>query len=466
MYDPWKRSWHIKKARETCKTACRSLSQNARPAAGMSTRQIPPQLQWMRVVVVTCTTRGSFVCHLCNCNTNLHCKQVAVTACTTRGLCLSVLQLKANVNGECKCRSLHVRPVASSTCPLTIPKRTCSGCGTIQAMGSLCLTKSMQIACCLLSISQKLQWMWVAITSYLIQALSPICQFFNWKKTSTVNFSVIACMTRGSSALFSTTQVAVTACTHVDVRHVALPLVSSTQERNLQQRMQVSSHEWRVGLPLVFSATQKNTCSASRSLRWLSLHVTPVASVCLFFNWKQTSTAKASDKLAVSVGRLSLWVHEKKIAEMSKGWLFFPWYLRSSSSSFSKCAIILSLLHMAPFPSATAAAPVSQCDRRMLDKISVQGTETEESIWPGSKVCENRYQRRHSHRPWTLTAFHEKSSSFSSSPVRLKRVHDAKRCLSHPAFPYSDKKNAHGHRRAISVRALHSTARQASAFGH
>ena len=42
----------------------------------------------------------------------------------------------------------------------------------------------------------------------------------------------------------------------------------------------------------------------------------------------------------------------------------------------SKSAIILSLLHMAPFP----AAPVSRCDRRMLDKISLQATETEESI--------------------------------------------------------------------------------------
>ena len=102
----------------------------------------------MRVVVVrcTCTTRGSSVCHLRNSNKNLHCKQVAVTACTTRGLCLSVLQVKVNVNSECKCRSLHVRPVASSTCPLPIPKRTCSGCGTIQASGSLCLTKSMQVS--------------------------------------------------------------------------------------------------------------------------------------------------------------------------------------------------------------------------------------------------------------------------------------------------------------------------------
>ena len=69
----------------------------------------------MRVVLVTCTPRGPSACHLCNCNKNLHCKQVAGTACMTRGLCLSVLQLKANVYGECKCRSLRVRPVASST---------------------------------------------------------------------------------------------------------------------------------------------------------------------------------------------------------------------------------------------------------------------------------------------------------------------------------------------------------------
>ena len=100
----------------------------------------------MRAVVVTCTTCGSPACHLCKCNENLHCKQVAVTACTTRGLCLSVLQLKANVNGECKCRTLHERPVASSTCLLPIPKRTCSGCGTIQALESLCPTKSMQVS--------------------------------------------------------------------------------------------------------------------------------------------------------------------------------------------------------------------------------------------------------------------------------------------------------------------------------
>ena len=61
--------------------------------------------------------------------------------------------------------------------------------------------------------TKNLQWMWVALTSYTIQALSPLCQFFNRKKTSIVNVSVIASTTRGSSALFSATQVAVIACT-------------------------------------------------------------------------------------------------------------------------------------------------------------------------------------------------------------------------------------------------------------
>ena len=30
--------------------------------------------------------------------------------------------------------------------------------------------------------TKNLQWMWVAITFYTIQALCPLCQFFNWKK--------------------------------------------------------------------------------------------------------------------------------------------------------------------------------------------------------------------------------------------------------------------------------------------
>ena len=194
----------------------------------------------MRFFVVTCT-RGSSACHLCKCNKNLRCKQVAVTACTTRGLCLSVLQLKANFNGECKCPALHERPVASSICPVPIPKRTCSGCGTIQAMGSLCPTKSMQVSVLSAPNSTKnLQLMWVAITSYTIQALSPVCQFFNLKKTSIVNVSVIASTTRGFSALLSTTQVAVIACT---------PRGCTTR-----------------GSYACLLCNSKNTCSASRLL--------------------------------------------------------------------------------------------------------------------------------------------------------------------------------------------------------
>ena len=55
---------------------------------------------------------------------------------------------------------------------------------------------------------------------------------------------------------------------------------------------------------------------------------------------------------------------------------FFHGSSDPAPAAFLKSAIILSLLHMAPFP----AAPVSQFDRRMLDKISLQATETEESI--------------------------------------------------------------------------------------
>ena len=161
---------------------------------------------------------------------------------------------------------------------------------------------------------------------------------------------------------------------------------------NWNLRVQVSSPVRRLGPPLVFSATQKITCSASR---WLSMHVPPMASVFLFFNWKQPQFKGESKRQTCSECSSAVRVHEKKIAEMWKWWPFFPWFLRSSSSRFSKSAIILSLLHMAPFP----AAPVSQCDRRMLDKISLQATETEESIWPGSKVCENQRRHSHVHRP-------------------------------------------------------------------
>ena len=135
----------------------------------------------MRVVVITCTTRGSSACHLWKCNKNLHCKQVAVTARTTRGLCLSVLQPKANVNGECKCRTLHERPVASSTCPLN-SKKNLQWMWYDPAQWGLFVLLSQCKCRRILSApnsTKNLQWMWVAITSYTIQALSPLCQFFN-----------------------------------------------------------------------------------------------------------------------------------------------------------------------------------------------------------------------------------------------------------------------------------------------
>ena len=148
----------------------------------------------MPVVVATCTTRSSSACHLCSSNKNLHCKQVAVTACTTCWLCLSVLQLISNVNGECKCRSLHVPPMASSTCPLPIPKRTCSGCGTIQAMGSLCPTMSMQVSSHVVcSHFHKELAVDVGCYHCLYDLGSePPMSVLQLKKTSIVNVSVIA----------------------------------------------------------------------------------------------------------------------------------------------------------------------------------------------------------------------------------------------------------------------------------
>ena len=143
-----------------------------------------PQLQRLRVVVVTCTTRGSSVCHLCNCIKNLHCKQVAVTACTTRGLCLNVLELKVNVNGECKCRSLLVRPVASSALVRSqFQKELAVDVVRSRQWGLFVLLSQCKCYCMLSApnstLQKNLQWMWVAITSYTIQALRPLCQFFN-----------------------------------------------------------------------------------------------------------------------------------------------------------------------------------------------------------------------------------------------------------------------------------------------
>ena len=51
------------------------------------------------------------------------------------------------------------------------------------------------------------------------------------------------------------------------------------------------SHVQPVAPPPVTSANVIKTCIASRLL---SLHVRPVGFVCLFFNWKQTSTVNSS----------------------------------------------------------------------------------------------------------------------------------------------------------------------------
>ena len=112
------------------------------------------------------------------------------SASPSRGLCLSVLQLIANVNGECKCWSLHVRPVASFTYLL-------SNC------------------------KNNLQCIEVAVTVYRTKAMASLGLFFDRKKTSTSDASVITCTTCGPSVCLlwnskeylQCKQVVVTACT-------------------------------------------------------------------------------------------------------------------------------------------------------------------------------------------------------------------------------------------------------------
>ena len=91
------------------------------------------------------------------------------TACTASGLCLSVLQLKANVNDECNCWSLHVRPVASFTCLLSNCKKN-------------------------------LQCLEVAAIVYRTKAIGSLGLFFDRKNTSTADASVITCATCGAYA--------------------------------------------------------------------------------------------------------------------------------------------------------------------------------------------------------------------------------------------------------------------------
>ena len=100
----------------------------------------------MRVVVVTCTTRGSSACHLCKCNKNLHCKQVAVTACTTRGLVCLFFNRKqtSTVNasvGHCM-KDRWPPPLVRSL----FQKELAVDVVRSSAMGSLCPTKSMQVS--------------------------------------------------------------------------------------------------------------------------------------------------------------------------------------------------------------------------------------------------------------------------------------------------------------------------------
>ena len=145
---------------------------------------------------------------------------------------------------------------------------------------------------------------------------------------------------------------------------------SPTPKRTCSAWRLLSYRTQAMGSLSVCSSTEICGCKCHRMydvwvLRLSSLQLQRILAVqagdchCLYHPWplfscsstehKLSSTEKASAKLAVSVVRLSLRVHhsEKKIAEMWKWWPFFPWFLRSSSSRFSKSAIILSLWHMA-----------------------------------------------------------------------------------------------------------------------
>ena len=268
-----------------------------------------------------------------------------------------------------------------------------------------------------------------------------------WKQTSTVNVRAGHCM------------------------YEPWPpsIVSSpTPKRTCSAWTLLSYKTQAMGSLSVCSSTEICGCKChrmydARVLRLSSLQLKRILGVqagdchCMYHPWplfscsstesKLSSTVKASAKLAVSVVRLSLRVHEKKIAEMSKWWPFFPWFLRSSSSRFSKSAIILSLLHMAPFP----AAPVSQFDRRMLDKISLQATETEESImtrqqglWKPTTTLTPALNADSIPRK-KFFVFLVASAIEASSPRKTVSFTSS--------IPLqSDKKNAHGQRGAISVR--------------
>ena len=143
--------------------------------------------------------------------------------------------MKANVNGECTCWSLHVCPVASFNCLLSNSKKN-------------------------------LQCMKVAVTAYRTQAI-------------------------GSLSVCSSTEIFSSGCKCHRMYDAWVFRLSSLQLKRILAVQAGDCHCMYQPWPLFF-------CSSTES--------------------KLSSTVKASAKPAVSVVRLSLRVHEKKIAEMSK----------------------------------------------------------------------------------------------------------------------------------------------------
>ena len=230
--------------------------------------QIPPQLQWMRVVVVTCTTRGSSACHLCKCNKNLHCKQVAVTACTTVGFVCLFFNRKqtSTVNasvGHCM-KDRWPPPLVRSQ----FQKELAVDVVRSSAMESLCPTKSMQVSSHVVC-SQFHKEFAVDVGCYHFlydPGPEPPLSILQLKENFKVNVSVIASTTRGFSALFSTTHTAVIACT---------PRGCTTR-----------------GSHACLLCNSKNTCSASRLLSTGCCGTACLTrELCLtVLQWKQTST--------------------------------------------------------------------------------------------------------------------------------------------------------------------------------
>ena len=60
------------------------------------------QLKTAGESVIACTTRGSSACLLCNSEEYLQCKQVIVTACTTRGLCFPFSSTESKLSSTVK----------------------------------------------------------------------------------------------------------------------------------------------------------------------------------------------------------------------------------------------------------------------------------------------------------------------------------------------------------------------------